>query len=147
MANEIMNFYDRVRSCLNTTSDVISDDVIAYPEYSGYAEVVVKGRVKDWEELTEGNKAMFESCVVFQTAIYLYPQISQFFIKTEQTTHAKREYRESNIDMLIISLKDRLDEMISELSSNNSSSSGLTFFTVSNQDKRRYTLPCGGDAI
>lgn len=144
---EIENFHDRVRACLHTDSSTISDAVINYPEYSDYAEKTVKSIVTDWESLTGDDLTLFESCVIWQTAIFLWPLASGANIKVDQTTHAKQEYFQSDYKMILQSLKDRLYESFALLSEEYAVAEIFPIFTVSNPEKRRFVQLNGGGAL
>lgn len=81
----IDNFYDRVRSSLNSTGVKITDDLIDYPENAPMAERKLKSRVPTWEELEGDKKFLFDSAMVYMTC-YMLCSVAYSNAVTEQTT-------------------------------------------------------------
>lgn len=71
----IPDFYNRVRSALNVGNN-ISDRIIDYFENAPRAEIAIKNRVPNWQELDDTKKLMFDTCVVYQTCYALCPMVS-----------------------------------------------------------------------
>lgn len=112
--NKPLNFYDRVRAILNIDESALSNEIIDYPEFSKQAEMMVKDKIKDWESFQSESLELlsFESAIIYQTAILLYPQV-RIENKVEQTTNAKIERFEPENRMN--ELKDMLDFYYSKL--------------------------------
>lgn len=113
---EIANFYDRVRALLGSTESTLPDETIDYPENAPFAEQIIKRKVPKWEELDEDKRLLFETAIVFQTAIQVKPfSIGNNQIKIGQTQSLKIEYRENETGNLDDALQSTLDDLLGEL--------------------------------
>lgn len=83
---EIPNFYDRVRSSLNTNSVIVSNEVIDYFENAPMAENEMRRRVPIWRSLNEFKTQLFQTCIIYMTCYKLCPMVSSHGKITEQTT-------------------------------------------------------------
>lgn len=83
---EIPNFYDRVRSSLNTNSVVITDEVIDYFENAPMAENEMRKRVPIWRSLNEFKTRLFQTCIIYMTCYHLCPIVSSHGKVIEQTS-------------------------------------------------------------
>lgn len=114
----IDNFYDRVKALTNSLNSEINNEIIDYPEFAPSAENTIKCKVPQWESLDNNQLSLFETAVVYQTAIqttYLYKKIDT---KVEQTSSLKLEYFEPEIISLEDRLKKALDSILDELNGN-----------------------------
>lgn len=123
----IANSYDRIRIILGVDELDLSNEVIDYPEYFDCAERCIKAKVSNWAELGEDKKSTFESCVLYKTAELLLPycKATANNVKVEQTTHSKVEYFETSIGDKYSSIKDILDELLSQITETVSSFHGF----------------------
>ena len=113
---EIANFYDRVRALLGSTESTLSDETIDYPENAPFAEQIIKRKVPKWEELDEDKRLLFETAIVYQTAIRVKPfSGGNNQIKIGQTQSLKIEYRENETGNLDDALQSTLDDLLREL--------------------------------
>lgn len=113
---EIANFYDRVRALLGSTESTLPDETIDYPENAPFAEQIIKRKVPKWEELDEDKRLLFETAIVFQTAIQVKPfSVGNNQIKIGQTQSLKIEYRENETGNLDDALQSTLDDLLGEL--------------------------------
>lgn len=113
---EIANFYDRVRALLGSTESTLPDETIDYPENAPFAEQIIKRKVPKWEELDEDKRLLFETAIVFQTAIQVKPfSVGNNQIKIGQTQSLKIEYREDETGNLDDALQSTLDDLLGEL--------------------------------
>lgn len=113
---EIANFYDRVRALLGSTESTLPDETIDYPENAPFAEQIIKRKVPKWEELDEDKKLLFETAIVYQTAIRVKPfSGGNNQIKIGQTQSLKIEYRENETGNLDDALQSTLDDLLGEL--------------------------------
>lgn len=113
---EIANFYDRVRALVSATESALSDETIDYPENAPLSEQIIKRKVPMWEELDEDKKLLFETAIVYQTAIKIKPfSGGNNQIKIGQTQSLKIEYRENETGNLDDALQDTLDDLLREL--------------------------------
>lgn len=113
---EIANFYDRVRALLGSTESTLPDETIDYPENAPFAEQIIKRKVPKWEELDEDKRLLFETAIVYQTAIRVKPfSGGNNQIKIGQTQSLKIEYRENETGNLDDALQSTLDDLLREL--------------------------------
>lgn len=132
---EIANFYDRVRALLGSTESNLPDETIDYPENAPFAEQIIKRKVPKLEELDEDKRLLFETAIVFQTAIQVKPfSVGNNQIKIGQTQSLKIEYRENETGNLDDALQSTLDDLLRELDEE-FSDGGLSFipFDITNR--------------
>lgn len=84
--SEIPDFYDRVRSSLNSKSSALTNDVIDYFENAPLAEIKMRNRVPIWRALNETKTQLFQTCIVYMTCYHLCPTFSSTGKITQQTT-------------------------------------------------------------
>ena len=136
------DYAERVRTVLHAEKELISDSVITSYDFSEVAEIAIKSAVPMWEEILSGTDdskiQMLCSALVYQTAIYLFPEAQKAAVKIQQTTHAKVEYFENSADVLMESLSEKLSLLLLMLNGERSCYHG---FDISNPDNRYY----GGD--
>lgn len=133
---EIANFYDRVRALLGSTESTLPDETIDYPENAPFAEQIIKRKVPKWEELDEDKRLLFETAIVFQTAIQLKPfSVGNNQIKIGQTQSLKIEYREDETGNLDDALQSTLDDLLGELDEE-FSDGGLSFLSFDITNRR-----------
>ncbi|MDE6476842.1 MAG: hypothetical protein K2L48_01380 [Mycoplasmoidaceae bacterium] len=127
---KIKKFHDRVRHLINASKELLPDETIDFYEYRGMAEDKIKDIVKDWRSLPENSEKYkkFESAIVYQTALLLYPSIRNQSIKVKQITGGKVEYFEP--EKLQNQIQDMLDKLLSDLSKEYSTS--ISYFRLSN---------------
>lgn len=133
---EIANFYDRVRALLGSTESTLSDETIDYPENAPFAEQIIKRKVPKWEELDEDKKLLFETAIVYQTAIRVKPfSGGNNQIKIGQTQSLKIEYRENETGNLDDALQSTLDDLLGELDEE-FADGGLSFLSFDITNRR-----------
>lgn len=133
---EIANFYDRVRALLGSTESTLPDETIDYPENAPFAEQIIKRKVPKWEELDEDKRLLFETAIVFQTAIQVKPfSVGNNQIKIGQTQSLKIEYRENETGNLDDALQSTLDDLLGELNEE-LSDGGLSFLSFDITNRR-----------
>lgn len=133
---EIANFYDRVRALLGSTESTLPDETIDYPENAPFAEQIIKRKVPNWEELDEDKRLLFETAIVFQTAIQVKPfSTGNNQIKIGQTQSLKIEYREDETGNLDDALQSTLDDLLGELDEE-FSDGGLSFLSFDITNRR-----------
>lgn len=133
---EIANFYDRVRALLGSTESTLPDETIDYPENAPFAEQIIKRKVPKWEELDEDKRLLFETAIVFQTAIQVKPfSVGNNQIKIGQTQSLKIEYREDETGNLDDALQSTLDDLLGELNEE-LSDGGLSFLSFDITNRR-----------
>lgn len=81
----IDNFYERVRSALNTNGISITDELIDYPENAPMAEMRLKSRVPTWDSLEGEKQFLFDSAMVYMTC-YMLCSVAYSKAVTQQTT-------------------------------------------------------------
>lgn len=133
---EIANFYDRVRALLGSTESTLPDETIDYPENAPFAEQIIKRKVPKWEELDEDKKLLFETAIVYQTAIRVKPfSGGNNQIKIGQTQSLKIEYRENETGNLDDALQSTLDDLLGELDEE-FADGGLSFLSFDITNRR-----------
>lgn len=133
---EIANFYDRVRALLGSTESTLPDETVDYPENAPFAEQIIKRKVPNWEELDEDKRLLFETAIVFQTAIQVKPfSTGNNQIKIGQTQSLKIEYREDETGNLDDALQSTLDDLLGELDEE-FSDGGLSFLSFDITNRR-----------
>lgn len=133
---EIANFYDRVRALLGSTESTLPDETIDYPENAPFAEQIIKRKVPKWEELDEDKRMLFETAIVYQTAIRVKPfSGGNNQIKIGQTQSLKIEYRENETGNLDDALQSTLDDLLGELDEE-FADGGLSFLSFDITNRR-----------
>lgn len=133
---EIANFYDRVRALLGSTESTLPDETIDYPENAPFAEQIIKRKVPKWEELDEDKRLLFETAIVYQTAIRVKPfSGGNNQIKIGQTQSLKIEYRENETGNLDDALQSTLDDLLSEIDEE-FADGGLSFLSFDITNRR-----------
>ena len=133
---EIANFYDRVRALLGSTESTLLDETIDYPENAPFAEQIIKRKVPKWEELDEDKRLLFETAIVYQTAIRVKPfSGGNNQIKIGQTQSLKIEYRENETGNLDDALQSTLDDLLGELDEE-FADGGLSFISFDITNRR-----------
>lgn len=133
---EIANFYDRVRTLLGSTESTLPDETIDYPENAPFAEQIIKRKVPKWEELDEDKRLLFETAIVYHTAIRVKPfSGGNNQIKIGQTQSLKIEYRENETGNLDDALQSTLDDLLGELDEE-FSDGGLSFLSFDITNRR-----------
>ena len=133
---EIANFYDRVRALLGSTESTLPDETIDYPENAPFAEQIIKRKVPKWEELDEDKRLLFETAIVYQTAIRVKPfSGGNKQIKIGQTQSLKIEYRENETGNLDDALQSTLDDLLGELDEE-FADGGLSFISFDITNRR-----------
>jgi len=134
---------DRVRALLQCDAANLPDSYIVTFDISGLAEKSIKNSVPNWELLSPEDTEIFNSCIVYKTALNVYPfaKTATKGIKVEQTNHHKREY-ESSINSISSyeKIADMLKYMLSLLNGNSEFNST---FRITNERKRYI----GGNAV
>ena len=133
---EIANFSDRVRVLLGSPEFSLPDETIDYTENVRFAEQIIKRKVPKWEELDEDKRLLFETAIVFQTAIQVKPfSVGNNQIKIGQTQSLKIEYREDETGNLDDALQSTLDDLLGELDEE-FSDGGLSFLSFDITNRR-----------
>lgn len=108
---DINDFYNRVREFLGISSMFLSDTQIDLEDRAPKAERTIKGRIEDWQTLTDDKLLDFQSAVVIQTAINSYNKVSKNAVKSQQQPALKVEFRDSVISEYE-NLQNQLDSLI-----------------------------------
>lgn len=112
---DIPDFYNRVLRLIGMQGSNELNTFIDYAENAPFAENILKEYVPSWNELEEGKIPLFESAVVYQTAINMYDVYRNGDKKVTQTTSMKIEYFERNSSQFIDFLNKKLFEIINKL--------------------------------
>lgn len=95
----------------------------------------------DWQAIIDDCTAkinLFESAIVFSTAISLGVAIKYGSVKARQTVNGKIEYFGADFDIKILNLKDRLHEVLQLLLDNTETMLESGFlFGITNSDQAR----------
>lgn len=113
----IDDFYNRVRMALNAVSETtLPDNYIDFPEKAPFAEMTIKSRVPNWKELSEEKFKIFESLIVYQTAVLFQSIVSSKYVKKKQIPTITLEYSEKvNFDINDMSLQDLIESLLGML--------------------------------
>ncbi len=131
--NDIDNFHNRVRAELNNVSSgTLTDDMIDMPEKAPIAEVLTKEKVTEWETYQtedEGKFAIFQACIVLQTAIYFEDYVITRQAKSMQSSSLNITFNE-NDGSSKITLRMRLEELLGLLETVDSSAENYYGFRI-----------------
>jgi hypothetical protein len=135
------DFTQRVCTLISADENIFTAEMVESFEFKGLAEISVKKAVPLWNDILDGEDTakadILKACVVFQTGLYLAPNVRKEQIKVQQTTHAKVEFFENSAyDMLTEGLAERLAYMEMEL--NGEDFNGFSAVALTNEDKRYY---------
>lgn len=126
-------FDNRVCSLLGIETDELSHQTLMYPENAPLAEMIIKGKVTFWQELTEEQIPIFESCVVYQTAIRNIRLAISNREKVNQTPTLKLEFFEDDGLDLLAELEEMLELLLNQLLYDTFEYPSITQFTVTNR--------------
>lgn len=114
---DIDSFYERVRIALGAVTDTtLPDKYMDYPEKAPFAEAYVKNRVKNWSELPDNKFSIFESIIVYETAVLFQSIVSNRRIKKKEIPTIKLEYSDKYNDLIgDMSLADMVEYLIASL--------------------------------
>lgn len=87
----IPNFYDRVRGALNV-GNLMDDETIDFFENAPMAELKVKNRVPNYEELDDIKRMLFETCIIYMTCYALCPIASTMRISRQKDPSLELEF-------------------------------------------------------
>lgn len=120
---QIEDFYNRVRMALNAVSEAtLPDSYIDFPEKAPFAELTAKQRIPQWKELDESKFKIFESIIVYQTAVYCQTIIQNKHVKKKQIPTITLEYADSaTFDINGRSLQDIVESLVSMVNGNTGS--------------------------
>lgn len=108
---DINDFYNRVREFLGISSMFLSDTQIDLEDRAPKSERMIKGRIEDWQTLTDDKLLDFQSAIVIQTAINSYNKVSKNAVKSQQQPALKVEFRDSVVSEYE-NLQNQLDSLI-----------------------------------
>lgn len=91
----IPHFYDRVRTNLNVGS-LIENDTIDFFENAPMAEIAVKNRVSNYEELDGVKQLLFETCIVYMACFNLCPLAQTMRITRQKDPSLELEFASSS---------------------------------------------------
>ena len=89
----IPDFYTRVRASLNAAID---DSTIDFFENAPLAEIKIKQRVPNWEELDETNTLLFQTCIIYMTCYALCPIASSTRVARQKDPSLEIEFATSD---------------------------------------------------
>ena len=141
---DIFNFHSRVREVLN--SNIVTDEQINRFEKAPASEIYIKDIVKNWQEIKEKSEMpavteeelkikeeaiikfkIFESCIVYHTAIKLEKFVDKRSIKSKKVPSITIEYAVSTSEENSPTLKEELDELLSLLTVFEKGNTGFFF--------------------
>lgn len=94
----VSNFYDRVRGALNVPASSLDNSVIDFPENAPLAEMEVKARIKEYEAMTEGQRILYGSAIVYMTCFNLVDVALSKQVKKQSTSNLTVEYSVNDSD-------------------------------------------------
>lgn len=112
---DIPDFYDRVLRLIGMQGSENLITFIDYAENAPFAESIIKGYVLQWETLDEEKIPLFESAIIYQTAINMYNIYRNGDKKVTQTTSMKIEYFERDATNLLNFLNKMLFEILNKI--------------------------------
>lgn len=133
----IQDFYDRVRLALSAVSSVtLPDEYIDYPEKAPMAEAIIRGRIKDFDNVPDEKFCFVESAIVYQTAFLCQSLVSNKTVKKKQIPTVTLEYN-SSMDFTIngMSLSDYVDLLVSQVNGEDDVGSKFVGFRVTKGGK------------
>lgn len=107
-------FYERVRSSLNV-GNMISDSVIDYFENAPLAEMKMKQRVENWEELDENQTLLFQTCIIYMTCYALCPIASTMRISRQKDPSLEIEFAASQQNGTCDKFLAFVDDLVSQI--------------------------------
>lgn len=108
---DIPDFYNRVRSSLN--GNMISDETIDFFENAPMAELRMKQRVPNWEELEDTNALLFQTCIVYMTCYALCPMASSMRISRQKDPSLEIEFSTAQQDNPCDRFLAMIDDLVS----------------------------------
>lgn len=112
---DIPDFYDRVLRLIGMQGSENLITFIDYAENAPFAESIIKSYVLQWETLDEEKIPLFESAIIYQTAINMYNIYRNGDKKVTQTTSMKIEYFERDATNLLNFLNKMLFEILNKI--------------------------------
>lgn len=140
---DIDDFYNRVRMALGAVSETtIPDEYMDYPEKAPFAENYIKARVPKWQELDKTKFAIFESVIVYQTAIFFQSIVANKHIRKKSIPTITLEYSDLvDFNLNGMSLSDIVDWLVAQLNEEEDKQTGFIGFRVT-PTKTRVTGGC-----
>ncbi len=131
---DIENFYERVRMALGAVSEVVIPDYyIDIPEKAPFAESYIKSRVKNWKNLNNEQFLIFESIIIYQTAVLLQSVAANKQIRKKSIPTITLQYAENTTVLGNgIRLEDMIEFLISKLTDENVGSGFIGFRVTDN---------------
>lgn len=145
--NDIDNFYERVRMALGAVSEVIVPDYyMDIPEKAPFAESYIKARVKNWRNLNNEQFLIFESIIIYQTAVLLQSVVANKQIRKKSIPTITLQYAENTTALGNgIRLEDMIEFLISKLTDDDVGSEFIGFRVTGNgQCGKRKKGECNG---
>lgn len=142
---DIVDFYDRVRIALNAVSEAtLPDKYMDYPEKAPFAEAYIKGRMPHWMELSDTKFAIFESIIVYQTAVLFQSIIASRHIKKKEIPTIKLEYTDKYVDLIgDMSLADMVEYLLAQLEDEEDKEKVFSGFRVTDANNGKMRCRCG----
>ena len=110
----IPDFYNRVRGALNI-GNTLSDTTIDYFENAPMAEMIIKKRVPQWEELDNLKRLLFETCIIYQTCYILCPQFSSSRITKMKDPSLEVDYATNVNEKPCARFAELIDDLIAQI--------------------------------
>lgn len=110
----IPDFYNRVRMALNVGSS-ISDTIINYFENAPMAEMKIKKRVPQWQELDTTKRLLFETCIIYMTCYVLCPLASRRQIAKQKDVSLEIDFVTSTNEKPCARFLDLIDDLIAQI--------------------------------
>lgn len=114
----IPHFYDRVRVALNVGS-LMDDTTIDFFENAPMAELKIKERIPNYEELDSIKRLLFETCIIYMTCYALCPVASTMRITRQKDPSLELEFaasssKESPCDRFLAMVDDLINQINEE---------------------------------
>lgn len=136
----ILNFYNRVRGALNV-GNLMDDETIDFFENAPMAEIKVKKRVPNYEELDDIKRMLFETCIIYMTCYALCPIASTMRISRQKDPSLELEFASSgNNENPCDRFLGMVDDLISQI--NEEEVTSFFGFRVTKGSGCRTVKPC-----
>lgn len=136
----IPNFYDRVRGALNV-GNLMDDEAIDFFENAPMAEIKVKKRVPNYEELDDIKRMIFETCIIYMTCYALCPIASTMRISRQKDPSLELEFASNgNNENPCDRFLEMVDDLISQI--NEEEVTSFFGFRVTKGSGCRAVKPC-----
>lgn len=140
--NDIPYFADRVRGVLNGVSEVtLTNDAIKSPEKAEFAEMLVKARVPNWQQIEDDKIKFLESAIVYKTASFFQAFVNNRTVKKKAIPTITLQYNDTtSFDVDGFSLDEMASWYISLLLGEDEKEPSRFMFRVTDSPSKKCTI-------